>query len=50
MFLKDEGSKIHCYSQGYFCDGTHWNAIPEVLSQKDPSQNGVLELFSLTLI
>jgi hypothetical protein len=26
-----------------FCDGTRWNSIPEVLSQKDASWNGVPE-------
>jgi hypothetical protein len=30
---------------GVFCDGTHQNAIPEVLSQTDASQNGVLESY-----
>jgi hypothetical protein len=33
----------HC-NQGYFCDGTHWNTVPEALSQKDASQNSVPEL------
>jgi hypothetical protein len=28
----------------YFCDETCQNAIPEVLSQKGASQNGILEL------
>jgi hypothetical protein len=31
--------------QGYFSDGMCQNAIPEVLSQKDTSRNGMLELF-----
>jgi hypothetical protein len=30
---------------GVFCDETHQNAIPEVPSQKDASQNGVLESY-----
>jgi hypothetical protein len=30
-------------NQGYFCDETHWNAVPEVLSQKGASWNGVPE-------
>jgi hypothetical protein len=32
-------------NQGYFCDGTCWNAIPEVLAQKATNRNGVLEPF-----
>jgi hypothetical protein len=31
--------------QGYVCDGTLQNAIPEVLSLKDTSWKGVLEPF-----
>jgi hypothetical protein len=31
--------------QGYFCDRTRLNAVPEALSQKDTSRNGVPELF-----
>jgi hypothetical protein len=38
------------YIQGYFCDGMYWNAILEVLSQTDRSQNGVPDLFSLALV
>jgi hypothetical protein len=34
------------YNQGYFCDGTHWNAISKFLSQKDTNRNGVPELLS----
>jgi hypothetical protein len=34
------------YIQGYFCDGTRWNAVLAVVSQKDASQNSVLEHFS----
>jgi hypothetical protein len=30
---------------GALCDGTHWSAILEVLSQKDAGWNGVLEPF-----
>jgi hypothetical protein len=33
------------YIQGYFCDGTCQNAISEVLSKKDASQNGIPEPF-----
>jgi hypothetical protein len=33
------------YTQGYFCDGTRRNAVPEALSQKDASRNGVPERF-----
>jgi hypothetical protein len=29
--------------QGYFCDGMRWNAIVEIISQKDATRNGVLE-------
>jgi hypothetical protein len=32
------------YNQGYFCDGKHQNAIPEVIYQKDTSWNSVPEL------
>jgi hypothetical protein len=35
------------HKQGYFCDGMCHNAIPEVLSQKDTSLNGVPEPFFL---
>jgi hypothetical protein len=31
--------------QGYFCDGTRRNAVPEALSQKDASWNGVPDPF-----
>jgi len=31
--------------QGYVCNGTRWNAVPEVISQKDASRNGVPEHF-----
>jgi hypothetical protein len=31
--------------QEYFCDGTRRNAVPEDLSQKDASRNGVPEPF-----
>jgi hypothetical protein len=31
-------------TQGYFCDETRQNAVPEVLSQKHASRSGVLEL------
>jgi hypothetical protein len=34
---------VHTYIQGYFCDGTRRNAVPEAFSQKYTSQN----LFSL---
>jgi hypothetical protein len=34
-------------SQGYFCDGMSWNAIPEVLPQKNANLNGIPEPFSL---
>jgi hypothetical protein len=33
----------HAYDQGCFCDGTRWNPVLEVLSQKDATQNGVPE-------
>jgi hypothetical protein len=33
------------HHQEYFCDGRRQNAVPEVLSQKDTSWNGVPELF-----
>jgi glutamate/tyrosine decarboxylase-like PLP-dependent enzyme len=32
-------------TQRYFCDRTHWNGVPEVLSQKNSNQNGVPEPF-----
>jgi hypothetical protein len=35
----------HTYIQRYFCDGTHWDAVQEVLSQKDSSRNAVVEPF-----
>jgi hypothetical protein len=38
------------FTQGCFCDGMCQNTIPEVLSQKDESQNGVLEPFFMALI
>jgi hypothetical protein len=38
------------YTQGYFFDGRHLNAIPEVLSQKDASWTGVPEGFTLALV
>jgi hypothetical protein len=34
-----------CYIQGYFCEGTCQNTIPEVLLQKDARWDTVLELF-----
>jgi hypothetical protein len=34
-----------CCSQGYVCDRMLWNAVMEVLSQKDTSLNGVAERF-----
>jgi hypothetical protein len=37
--------KQNTYTQGYFCDGTCWNAVPEVLSQRDASCNGIPESF-----
>jgi hypothetical protein len=33
------------YNLEYLSDGTHWNTISEVLSQKGASQNGILEPF-----
>jgi hypothetical protein len=30
-------------NQGYFCDGTRLNAVPEVLSQEDVTRNDVSE-------
>jgi hypothetical protein len=30
---------------GVFCDGTHRNAVPEALPQKDAGSNGVPEPF-----
>jgi hypothetical protein len=33
------------FTQVYFCDRMRWNAIPEALSQKDTSRNGVPEPF-----
>jgi hypothetical protein len=33
----------HTCNQGCFCDGSRRNAVPEVLSQKDTSRNGVQE-------
>jgi hypothetical protein len=31
------------FTQGYFCDGMHWNALPEVLSQEGASWNSISE-------
>jgi hypothetical protein len=31
--------------QGYFCARTHWNAVPEVLCQKEASRNSIPESF-----
>jgi hypothetical protein len=31
--------------QGYLCNRTCWNAVPEVLSQKDARHNSIPELF-----
>jgi hypothetical protein len=28
-------------SQGYFCDGTRWNTVLEVLSQKNGRRKGI---------
>jgi hypothetical protein len=39
------GVTAHGDNQGYFCDGTHWNAIPEAFSQTDANWNGVSEPF-----
>jgi hypothetical protein len=36
--------------RGIFCDGTRWNAILEVLSQKDASWNSIPEPFFLALV
>jgi hypothetical protein len=36
--------------EGYFCDGTSWNAVLEVLSQNDASRNSVPEPFFLALV
>jgi hypothetical protein len=33
------------YNQGYFCDGAHQNAVPEVLFQMDANRNGIPEPF-----
>jgi len=38
------------YMQGYFCDGMHQNAVPEVLSQKDANRNDILEPFLLASV
>jgi hypothetical protein len=38
------------HNQGYFCDGMHQNAVPEVLSQKNASQNSIPEPFFLALV
>jgi hypothetical protein len=32
-------------TRSIFCDGTHRNAVPEALSQKDASRNGIPEHF-----
>jgi hypothetical protein len=40
----------YSYRAGVFYDGTHWNTVPEVLSQKDASQNDVLEPLFLALL
>jgi hypothetical protein len=41
---------IHRPYQGYFCDGTRRNAVPEALSQKDASRNDVPEPFFFPVI
>jgi hypothetical protein len=33
------------YTQGYFCDSTYGNEIPDVLSHKNTSWNSIPELF-----
>jgi hypothetical protein len=38
------------YIHGYFSGGMHRNAVLEVLSQKDTSQNGIPEPFFLASI
>jgi hypothetical protein len=35
--------------KGYFCDGTHRIAVPEVLSQKDANRIGVRKFFLTTV-
>jgi hypothetical protein len=37
------------HSQMYFCNGTRWDAVPEVLSQ-DSNRNGDPEPFSLVSV
>lgn len=37
-------SHLKC-SQGHFCDGTHRNAVPEALSQRDATRNFNPETF-----
>jgi hypothetical protein len=36
---------VYSLKQGYFCDGTRLNAVLEVLSRKNASQNGILDPF-----
>jgi hypothetical protein len=38
------------YSQGYFCDRMCWNAIPEVLSQKNTNWHSIPETFFLASV
>jgi hypothetical protein len=38
-----DASSLNRYDQGYFCDGTCQNAVPEVPSQEEGNQNGVPE-------
>jgi hypothetical protein len=45
-----ENLKSHIINQGYFCDGTHRIAVPEVISQKDASRNGVPGTFFLATV
>jgi hypothetical protein len=45
LFILKKFKNLLCYTQGYFCDRMRWNAVPEALSQKNVSQNGILELF-----
>jgi hypothetical protein len=40
------GLSFHVHTQGYFCDVTRRNAVPEVPSQKDTNWNPFRNLFS----
>lgn len=44
--MQVKADMYHSNDQEYLCDGTHRNAVAEVLTEKDASRNGVAEPFS----